>query len=121
MLGTSWKKAVMAASVFAAIGGLNAYGADAAASTDVNSELQSLKARIVELEAKENQNWLTEERTNQIKKIVEDVLADARKRGQLTNGADVGYNNGFYIQTADKNFKLSINGFMQFVYLRPVS
>jgi hypothetical protein len=85
-------------------------------SSDVSTELKALKARIAELEAKENQNWLTEERANQIRGIVQDVIKDAKMRGQFADGPEVGYKDGFYIQTADKNFKLVIGGFAQIRY-----
>jgi hypothetical protein len=88
----------------------------APASADVANELQSLKARIAELERKEGDNWLTQERTNQIKQIVQDVLADAKTRGQFADGPSFGYKDGFFIQTADNNFKLVVGGYVQVRY-----
>jgi hypothetical protein len=83
---------------------------------DIGAELQSLKARIAELEARQNENWLTEERASQIRGIVQDVLKDAQTRNQAADGPDIGYKDGFFIQTPDKNFKLLINAFVQARY-----
>jgi hypothetical protein len=108
-------RAALAASLLTLISGGAVMAADAPAA-DVNAELGALKARIAELEKKENENWLTAERTSQIKAIVQDVIADSKTRGNFADGINAGYDNGFFIQTADKNFKLVIGGFVQFRY-----
>ena len=85
--------------------------------SDQLAELQALKARVANLEAKQTENWLNDERTSQIKAIVADCIADARKREQFLDADfSAGYNNGFYIASADKNYKLQINGYAQFRY-----
>ncbi len=107
------KRAALIASVLAAS---SAAFADSA-NGDVQSELQALKARINELEAKQNENWLTEERASQIKGLVQEVIADAKTRGQFADGdVAAGYKNGFFIQSTDKNNKLVINGWAKFRY-----
>ena len=82
----------------------------------LRAELKASQARLSELEAKQNDNWLTEERASQIRGIVQDVLNDAHARGQFADGPDIGYKDGFYIQTADKNYKLVVGGFAQVRY-----
>lgn len=81
---------------------------------------ESLQQQLNTLQSKENDNWLTTERTEQIKSIVQDVLADSKAHSQFSDGADVGYNNGFYAQSPDGNFKIVLNGYIQpryeFVY-----
>jgi phosphate-selective porin OprO and OprP len=85
-----------------------------AAGSDVASELNALKSRIAQLEAQQNENWMTKEREEQIRTIVQNAIADARKQGQLGSGSiDAGYKDGFYIQSADGANKLVINGFVQ--------
>jgi len=81
-----------------------------------DAEFAAMKAKLDLLEQKEDANWLTQERTDQIKAIVREVLADARSRGQFADGATVGYNNGFFIQTPDQNFKLVVGGILQVRY-----
>lgn len=94
-----------------------AFAEDPTSNESVAAEIKSLKARIADLEQKENNNWLTAERTEQIRGIVQSVLADAKTRGQvsLTND-NFGYNNGFFIQSSDKNFRLLVDGYSQFRY-----
>ena len=103
-----------AVAVVAALAAGSAFAADG---SDVAAELQALKARIAELEKKENENWLTAERSSQIKELVQEVIADSRKRGQFADGdLQAGYKDGFFIQTADQNFKLVVGGYVQVRY-----
>ncbi len=81
-----------------------------------DEEFAAMKARLDAFEKKEDENWLTTGRVEQIKAIVQDVLADARNRGQFSNGTNIGYKNGFFIQTADQNFKLVVGGVLQVRY-----
>ena len=105
--------------------------------TDVN--LESMKARLAELEARDAQrdatiqnlqgelnrvraqsddNWLTEQRSEEIRGIVNDVLADADSRASLLqSGSSAGWNNGFFLQSADGNFRLNLKGMIQFRYV----
>ncbi len=111
------KRAAAVASLLTLVAGSTAFAADTTGSGDeVATELKALKTRVAELEQKESSNWLTEERTSQIRSIVQDALADARSRGQFADGPSVGYKDGFYIQTADQNFKLVIGGYAQVRY-----
>jgi hypothetical protein len=87
-----------------------------AGSGDVSNEIQALKTRIAELERKQGENWLTQERTEQIKAIVQDVLADARTRGQFADGPQIGYKDGFFIQSPEGNYKLVVGGYAQVRY-----
>ncbi len=82
----------------------------------LQDKLQTMQGRIDQLEQKDSANWMTAARTEQIRAIVEGVLADAGKKGQSAEGATFGYSNGFFIQTADKSFKLNINGLVQARY-----
>jgi len=109
----------MAAAVISALVAASATRADdTGTAPDINAELNALKTRITELEAQQNENWLTKERESQIRGIVDDVLKDAKMRGQFADGVETGYapGSGFYIQTPDKNYKLNISGFAQIRY-----
>ena len=87
---SSWSiRAALAASVMTFLSAGAVLAADAPAG-DVNSEISALKTRIAELEKKENESWLTEERTNQIKSIVQEVIADSQTRGNFSDGVDAG-------------------------------
>ena len=87
------------------------------------SEAADQAARIAELESQvaklTGENWLTEERAEEIRGLVQDVLADADTRASLLqSGMSAGYDNGFVIGSSDGNFSLRLNGQLQsrFVY-----
>ena len=90
--------------------GLALTGAAFAQGTDAMSEIAQLKADIATLKSQNGDKWLTEERAAEIKSLVKDVLADSETRTSLQgSGATSGYNNGFFISSADGNFKLNLS------------
>lgn len=85
-----------------------------AGADDMASRLAAAEAKIAAMEAANNQNWLTEQRAEEIKGLVQDVLADADTRASLLQaGATAGYDNGFIISSADGNWLLRFNFLMQ--------
>ncbi len=88
------------------------------AGSDINADLQvrleAAEARIAELSAMQNQDWLTESRSDEIRGLVHDVLADADTRASLQgSGSPAGYNGGFTVGSGDGNWSLTINGVLQ--------
>ncbi len=84
------------------------------ANTDLKAKLDSALARIDQLEAKQNDNWLTEQRADEIRGLVQDVLADADTRASLlAQGVTAGYDHGAVISSADGNWSLRTNIEMQ--------
>jgi hypothetical protein len=84
------------------------------ASNDLQSRLEAAEAHIAELSAQQNGDWLTEQRSEQVRGIVQDVLADADTRASLQgNGATSGYSDGFFVQSADGKWSMKINGLFQ--------
>ena len=84
------------------------------ANTDLKAKLDSALARIDQLEAKQNDNWLTEQRADEIRGLVQDVLADADTRASLlAQGVTAGYDNGAVISSPDGNWSLRTNIHMQ--------
>ena len=78
---------------------------------DLQTRLEAAEARIAELSADQNQNWLNDEREDAVRSLVQDVLADADTRASLqgaTGGA--GYDGGFTIASGDGNWSMTING-----------
>ncbi len=128
-LGVKSRMALAAMLAGAMVSGVSLAGtpdaatATATASQQVNvaqlqQEIELLKGQVAQLKAKSDSNWLTQERTQQITQIVNSVLKDSKTRSQyLDNELQAGYDNGFFIRTADKNFQLTINGYMQFRYM----
>ncbi|MHC4219609.1 MAG: porin [Planctomycetota bacterium] len=91
------------------------------ADTDTAAQNDELKARIAELESRlatvetqENETWLTEQRADEIRGLVTDVLADADTRASLlAQGMTAGYDDGAVIASADGNWLLRTNLHMQ--------
>jgi len=88
------------------------------ANTDALAQIAELKAELAAMKAQNGETWLTEQRADQIRGIVQDVLADAETRSSLqSSGANAGYDNGFFISSADGNFSMKINGLVQFRWI----
>ena len=95
---------------FALTGAVSAQGTDTASAIAERNAIAQLKADIADLKSQDGQVWLTDERANEIKSLVKDVLADSQTRTSLQgSGATSGYNNGFFISSADGNFKLNLS------------
>jgi len=81
---------------------------------DLQARLEAAEARISELSAATNANWLNDARADEIRGLVQDVLADADTRANLQgDGATAGYNGGFTVGSADGNWSMTINGLLQ--------
>jgi len=81
---------------------------------DLQQRLDAAEAKITELSASQNADWMTEQRAEQVRGLVQDVLADADTRASLQGtGMTAGYDDGFVINSNDGNFSLKINGLMQ--------
>ncbi len=116
MLSSMWSQraAIIAGALVAVNAAGTAFAADSPSDNgSLATEVQALKARIAELEQKESDGWMSQQRTDQIRQIVEQTIADAKIRSQAADGNNFGYNNGFYLQTSDQNFKAVLNGYIQ--------
>ncbi|MDA1008028.1 MAG: hypothetical protein O2800_03365 [Planctomycetota bacterium] len=90
-------------------------GVAQASTNDALAQIAELRAEIATLKASNNDQWLTEERANEIRGVVQDVLADADTRSSFQGAnATSGYDNGFFISSADGNFRLNIGFLGQF-------
>lgn len=90
------------------------YGA-VEANNDTAAQINELKAEIAALKAQQGgEQWLTEARADAIRGVVQDVLADSSTRSSFQQaGATAGYNNGFFLSSADGNYTLKINALEQ--------
>jgi hypothetical protein len=93
---------------------------------DLRTEVEALKARveaqdqeIAKLRREDDETWLTEQRAEQIRGLVQDVLADADTRASLLeSGMNAGYDGKhFFLASADGNYRMNIGGYMQVRYL----
>ncbi|MDG2423875.1 MAG: hypothetical protein P8M22_07845 [Phycisphaerales bacterium] len=88
---------------------------------DIKRELEAVKAQnelmrdeIDVIHAEATRDWLTEQRSEQIKELVQDVLADADTRSNLMgSGLMAGWSDGFFLASADGRFRLNIGALVQ--------
>ena len=80
------------------------------------SAIDALRQMIVELKSEvaqlkhQDDAWLNDQRVDEIRELVSDVLADADTRANLLGeSATTGYKNGWFITTADGRWKLKFN------------
>jgi hypothetical protein len=75
---------------------------------------QKLRDEVDELRAQSGDGWLTEQRAEQIKALVADVLADADTRASLLQGGlTAGWSDGFFLADPNGRFSLKIGGQLQ--------
>ena len=68
-----------------------AFAGNGAATNEMQSRLAAAEAKIAELSAQTDADWMSEARSEQVRGIVQDVLADADTRASLQgNGATSG-------------------------------
>lgn len=84
----------------------------------VEKDNQQLRAEVGQLKQENQESWLSGKRADEIKSLVEEVIADADSRASLLqDGMTSGFNNGFFIGSADGRFLLQIGGLIQARYL----
>ncbi len=110
-------------------------GALAAGSDTITSVIDELRSRVADLEVRDARNqaviaslqrdlvrvqqgsdelWLTEQRADVIRALVSDLHADADMRSiPQQSGATAGWDDGFFIGSADDTFRLNIAGLTQ--------
>jgi hypothetical protein len=107
----------------AQVAGQQAQAAAQQAQAEARAEAQqgqiaAQQARIADLEAKSDQKWLNEQRTEEVKGLIRDALADADTRASLAaDGATAGNDGRFFIKSADDSFRLNIGGLFAFRYV----
>ena len=81
-------------------------------------DMESLEALIdIAIAKHDRDSWLNEQRSEQIRELVQDVLADADTRASLSGGGTAGFSDGFYINSADGNFSLQFHMDLQVLWL----
>ncbi|HBZ97470.1 MAG TPA: hypothetical protein DEO57_06450 [Phycisphaerales bacterium] len=80
----------------------------------VQQENRVMRDELDLLQAENSQDWLTEQRAEEIKGLVGDVLADADTRSSLVgNGLMAGWSEHFFLASADGRFLLRLGALMQ--------
>ncbi|MEM7230274.1 MAG: porin [Planctomycetota bacterium] len=84
----------------------------------LRQENESMRSEIDDLRLKTDDTWLTERRADEIRGIVQDVLADADTRSSLQgSGLTAGWSDHFFLASSDGAFKLVVDGKLQLRYL----
>lgn len=74
----------------------------------------AMRGEIDQLRAENDGEWMTEQRSNEIKGLVQDVLADADTRASLLDtGMTAGWNDHFFLASTDGRFLLQFEGLQQ--------
>jgi len=83
----------------------------------IDQQDQTIDAQHRELETLRSElgdTWLNQRRQEQVRQLVHEVLADADTRASLLDdGLTAGWNNGFYLASADGSFLLQVMGQIQ--------
>lgn len=91
--------------------------AETSTNADALAQIAQLKAEVAQLKAQTGDNWLTDQRAAEIRSVVQDVLADADTRASLQgSGMTAGWDKGFFLASPDGNYRLQIQGQIQFRY-----
>jgi len=84
----------------------------------LRAENEAMREEIDELRLLTDDNWMTEQRAEEIRALVHDVLADADTRSSLqSTGLTAGWSDHFFLASPDGSFKLRVDGKIQFRYL----
>jgi len=85
----------------------------------LEAENARMSHEIDELRAAQDPAWLNEQRADEIRSLVADVLADAdtRRSTNLDSGFMAGWSDHFFLASPDGRFKLAIDGQLQFRYV----
>jgi len=94
-------------------------------SRNLQDEIAELRAKMLEMESRHQNEmaalraeygdrWLTEQRAEEIRALVRDVIADSQSRVSLQGqGATAGWNRHFFLASEDGNYKLQFRAQIQ--------
>ena len=84
----------------------------------IEARIDAIWDRVEEIEAARDSEWLTRERTEDIRNIAMNVLADADTRASLQGtNTIIGYEDGYFVSTPDNRFLLKFRGQLQFRWI----
>ena len=101
--------------------------ASPADSTDIQKQIDALREQVLEVQQNTDsmrdelddlkanqQDWITEERAEDLRLLVKGLLDDADARSSLVgDGLLGGWSDGFFIASSDGRFRLNIGGLIQ--------
>jgi len=80
----------------------------------LRTENAAMRTELGELRSAQDEAWMSEERSKQVRSVVQDVLADAGSRESLMDGFMAGWRDHFFLASPDGKFKLAFEGHTQF-------
>ncbi len=85
----------------------------------LQAKIDALTAKVAQLEGQKSESWLNQQRAEEVKALVREVLADADTRASLLeNGMTAGHNGkNFFLASEDGNFRLNVGGQIQVRYI----
>jgi len=103
--------------VYIVLGASLAHGAGSE-QQELVDRLDRIESRLQSLETNTADRWLSRRRADEIRALVTDILADAQARSALQD-TDLtgGWDDGFFLQSADGNFRLEVSGQIQIRYV----
>ncbi len=89
----------------------------AVTNAQLQAEIEVLKSQLSQVQTHQNSAWMSKAQTDQVRAIVKDVLAQSKQDSQyMDSQLQAGYDNGFYIRSANKAFTFKLNGYFQYRY-----
>lgn len=87
--------------------------------TDMQAQIDGLRAELSQVKADQGDNWLNERRAEEVKGLIMEVLSDADTRASLLNDGAVAGHDGkhFFVASADGAFALYLSGQVDFRYI----
>lgn len=90
----------------------------------VQADTDDMREQVDALRAEATRDWITQQRSDELRQLVRDMLVDADTRHNLAgDGLLGGWSDGFFLASADGRFKLEFGGLLQerfmFSRLRP--
>ncbi len=81
---------------------------------DSDARINALEQQIAAIRSESAANWLSDERAEQIRALVEDSVSDAgQRRSLLAEGGNAGWGSHPFIQNEDGSFSLNFSGQVQ--------
>ncbi|MDG2422721.1 MAG: porin [Phycisphaerales bacterium] len=85
---------------------------------EIEARIDAIWKQVEKMEAARDSEWLTQERSEDIRNIALDVMSDADTRSSLQgDGGVIGHDDGYYLRTSDGKFLLRLRGQLQFRWL----